>query len=480
MSNARRSILFFLYTLLFLTAAVFLFPDGTVIPIEGEIDKFRQVFIRRSIDRARDSGSDTIIFTIDTFGGRVDSALQIATLIGSLDDIRTVAFIPAEPESLGVSWSAGALISFACSAIYMAPGTSLGAAAPVYMSAEGVEEAGEKTVSAVRAQLAALAEKNGYPKEIAIAMVDQDARLLETGTDEGRRFVLSDDEEADGRVISPKGKLLTLTAGEMEEYGISSGTVSSIGELQERLGIGRVVRIEPSGADRVVGFLASAAVSSILLTIGLIALYLEITSPGFGVPGTVSIIAFAVLFFSGGMIGTLESLELLMFLLGVALLAVEVFLIPGFGITGISGLLLMAGGLVLSRQSFVFPEGEWQWELFARNVLLVFGTFVLAFLLMGVIMIFFPRIPLFRRLILNADPVPGPGGTSSEADTVPLTGSRGIARTHLRPVGRVDFDGEEYPVLTGGEWIEAGSSVVVTERAGNRIVVRLDENGGRE
>ena len=100
---------------------------GAVIPIEGEIDKFQVVFLRRSIEKARDSEADTIIFTINTFGGRVDSALQMATLIGSLDDIHTVAYIPAEPESLGVSWSAGALISLSSNAIYMAPGTSIGA-----------------------------------------------------------------------------------------------------------------------------------------------------------------------------------------------------------------------------------------------------------------------------------------------------------------------------------------------------------------
>ena len=152
---------------------------GMLIPIEGEIDKFQVIFLRRSIEKAKDAGVETVVFSINTFGGRVDSALQMATLIGSLDEIETIAYIPSEPESLGVSWSAGALISFSCNGIYMSPGTSIGAAAPVFQSAEGSQAAGEKTVSAVRTQLAALAEKNGYPKGVAIAMVDKDAELVE-------------------------------------------------------------------------------------------------------------------------------------------------------------------------------------------------------------------------------------------------------------------------------------------------------------
>ena len=268
---------------------------GAVIPIEGEIDKFQVVFLRRSIEKARDSEADTIIFTINTFGGRVDSALQMATLIGSLDDIHTVAYIPAEPESLGVSWSAGALISLSSNAIYMAPGTSIGAAAPVLQSSEGAKAAGEKTVSAVRAQMAALAEKNGYPREIAIAMVDMDTELIEIRENGSYRFELAEtagggsggsgdgeaeDADAEGgeaeqagepaedeaggprrRVISPKGKLLTLTAGQMEEYGISSGTVSKVDDLLSRLGIGSSIKVSPTEADQIVGFLTSAAVT---------------------------------------------------------------------------------------------------------------------------------------------------------------------------------------------------------------------------
>lgn len=485
--------------------------DAALIPIEGEIDRFQVVFLRRSIDKAREAGAEHLIFSINTFGGRVDSALQIATLIGSLDELHTVAYIPAEPESVGVSWSAGALISFASNSIYMAPGTSIGAAAPVYQTSEGMQPAGEKTVSAVRTQLAALAEKNGYPPEVALAMVDQDIELTAVKQDEGYEFVtrtntdsgggaeVSSDSDTTGgpqtTVLSPSGKLLTLTAGEMEKYGISSGTVRNLDELQSRLEVESLMRLKPSSADRVVNLLTSAAVASLLLTLGLLALYMEISSPGFGIPGTIAITAFALMFLSSGLMGTLSSIELLLFLVGIVLLIVEVFLIPGFGVAGISGLVFMTVGLVLSRQEFILPDNDWQVELFTRNLFLVFGTLAASFLLMGILMMFFPRIRLFQRLILT-NPQPDISGTGSSvaassassssssvrsaAQSSPAqtrafpeleVGATGTVLTKLRPVGKIKVGDATYSVVTEGRWLESGAKAAIVDIEGNRIVV---------
>ncbi|MFW6207081.1 MAG: NfeD family protein [Spirochaetota bacterium] len=479
--------------------------DAALIPIEGEIDPFQVVFLRRSIEKARDAGAETLIFSINTFGGRVDTALQIGTLIGSLDELNTVAYIPAEPESVGVSWSAGALISFASNAIYMAPGTSIGAAAPVFQTAEGMQSVDEKTVSAIRTQLAALAEKNGYPTEVALAMVDQDIELTAIETDEGYQFKTrtltgSDSQETEqpggvkeGTVLSPAGKLLTLTAGEMQRYGISSGTVANIDELTAELAAESLMRISPSSADKVVHLLTSAAVASLLLTAGLLALYMEISSPGFGIPGTIAITAFALLFLSSGLMGTLSSVELLLFLVGVVLLIVEVFLIPGFGVAGISGLIFMTVGLILSRQEFILPDNAWQMEIFTRNLLLVFGTLAASFLLLGILMMFFPRIRLFQRLILNNPQPEGVGGGLPSQDSnaisagtepasttvlegsggqnVPRIGDTGTVLTKLRPVGKIRVGDDSYSVVAEGRWLEPGTRVTVVGIEGNRIVV---------
>ena len=272
------------------------------IPVHGEIDRSLTVFLRRSIEKAEEEGARYIVFDVDTFGGRVDSALQITTLIGSVEFAQTIAYVTTSPESTGVSWSAGALISFSCSSIYMAPGTSMGAAAPVTMGAEGAQAASEKVVSAVRAQMAALAEKNGYSKDIAKAMVDQELKAAAAGeiSDIEREAEKQGLVVETGKIISAKGKLLTLTAMEMEKYGVSSGTISNREDLLEVLKIPdeNVIVLEESAADRIAGALTGSALTGILIMIGLVALFIEITSPGFGVPGTVAIVCFAMVFSS--------------------------------------------------------------------------------------------------------------------------------------------------------------------------------------
>ncbi|NLJ47757.1 MAG: nodulation protein NfeD, partial [Treponema sp.] len=269
-----------------------------VIPIQGDIEPSTAVFVRRNAEAALRAGAKVLVFDIDTFGGRVDSALRISSYIGSIRSAKTVAYVRSGPDSMGVSWSAGALIAFSASDIYMAPGTSIGAAAPVIMSPDGQSQgAGEKTVSAVRSQMAALAEKNGHPPLLALAMVDADVELVELSVD--GRTTLATAEEAAAlekyrpgavervRTVSAKGKLLSLTAGEAERYGLSKGTVADLDALAALLGSpGPVKELSPSGADRLVVFITSGGVQALLILIGLVALFLEINSPGFGIPGT--------------------------------------------------------------------------------------------------------------------------------------------------------------------------------------------------
>lgn len=461
-----------------------------VIPIEGQIDRSLVVFLRRGIEQARRAKAETIVLAIDTFGGRVDSALQITTLIGGADPIRTVAYVPASPAGTGVSWSAGALIAFSCQRIYMAPGTSLGAAAPVTQGAGGLEAAPEKAVSALRAQMAALAEKNGYPTAVALAMVDTDVELQEVYVG-GELRVATTDELPElerqargegrslekGRVISPKGKLLTLTAGEAERYGVSSGTVAVLEELTGLLEAGEVRRLEVNAADRIVSVLAGPAVTALLVLVGLVALYLEISTPGFGVPGTIAIICFGLIFAGSALLGALDSLELILFLLGAVLLIVEIFLIPGFGVVGISGIALMVLALVLTQQPFAWPRSAWQWGVFLRNLRNVglgfVGSLVAAFVLLRL----FPAVGPFRRLILGSSEQAGEGYTVQGPETAVLTGRKGRAVTDLRPAGKAEFDGEVLAVESDGEYVEAGSPVQVVEVAGNRIVVRKGEKG---
>ena len=458
------------------------------IPVHGEINRSLTIFLRRSIEKAENEGAGYIVFDIDTFGGRVDSALQITTLIGSADFAKTVAYVTISPESTGVSWSAGALISFSCSSIYMAPGTSMGAAAPVTVGAEGSQAASEKVVSAVRAQMAALAEKNGYSKDIAKAMVDQDIELREIfvgGELRAAAAVEISDIERDakkqgltvetGKIISASGKLLTLTALEMEKYGVSSGTVSNREDLLEILNIppGNVIVLEESATDRIAGILTGSAVTGILIMIGLVALFIEITSPGFGIPGTVAIVCFAVVFSSYALLGTVGSLELILFVLGIVLLILEIFVIPGFGAAGISGIVLIVASLVLSMQGFVIPSFEWQKNIFQRNLLVVGAGVISSIVAFSVLAYSLPKLRLFSHLTLETSQTADTGYTvQSPSESSRLLGKTGAAVTTLRPSGKAEFDDELMYVETEGEFVEAGVKVEIIEVSGNRIVVR--------
>ena len=458
-----------------------------VIPIRGEINPSLTVFLRRSIETARKEDASHIVFDIDTFGGRVDSALQIANLIGSLGDITTVAYVMIHPDGTGVSWSAGALISFASDAIYMAPGTSMGAAAPVLQSPEGMTLADEKTVSAVRTQMAALAEKNGYERAIALAMVDQDLEILEV-TVNGRVRVLTraefetllrragdDDVIDEGPVVSESGKLLTLTAGEMERYAVSSGTVSTRRELFDALDVSdaRIVDLQPSTADEIVAALTGAGFTSLLILAGILALFMEITSPGFGVPGTVAILCFAIIFSSNFLLGTVGSVELLLFVVGVVLLVLEIFIIPGFGVAGISGIAMIAISLILSMQDFVLPTFQWEWDQFHRNVLLVIGNIVGAFLAFGAVAYFMPKFQFFNRIALATAQSSADGySVQSETESETLAGLTGVTVTTLRPSGKAEIGDDILQVESEGEFIDADTSIKVIAVNGNRVIVR--------
>jgi membrane-bound serine protease (ClpP class) len=483
-----------------------------IIPIRGDIDHSLSIFVRRETRNALNAGAAFIVFEIDTFGGRVDSALQITSFITSIKSARTIAWVHAGDESMGVSWSAGALIAFSCADIYMAPGTSMGAAAPVTLSADGgAEAAGEKTVAAIRSQIAALAERNGHPVNIALAMVDYDVELWEVAVNgETRVLTLMELERLEREQpekieriaeISPKGKLLSLTGGEAFRYGLVKALIDDRLSLLTAIGAtGEIGESVPSAADGIISFLTSGAVQTILIILGIVMIFLEINTPGFGIPGVVAIVAFAAVFGSGALLGKVGSLEIILFLLGIGLLAVEIFILPGFGIMGISGIILIGLSLVLSMQDFVIPRFEWEWNILGRNTVVVVIGILAAVASIAVIALLGPKIKIFDRLTLKTnitgtaggpiiedtvDGQRGTGITSSNASSVvretapglqdygSLVGKIGITVTPLRPSGRVEIDGEVYSVEADGSFVEPGRGVKITRVRGSTITVRL-------
>jgi membrane-bound serine protease (ClpP class) len=463
-------------------------PKAWIIPIQGDIEPSLTAFVRREGGKALSARAEYIIFEIDTFGGRVDSALQITSFIVSMKNVRTVAWVNSREGSMGVSWSAGALIAMACQDIYMAGGTSLGAAAPVTVGADGsTEGTGEKTVAAVRSQMAALAERNGHPVEIARAMVDYDVELWEVLVDGQIRVLTSQELEllekdrGEGSpgverrgVISPKGKLLSLTSGEAYRYGLARGLADDRDTLLAALGAASPAEESvPGAADGLVSLLNSAPVQVLLIILGLVMIFLELQSPGFGVFGVIAIIAFVTVFGSGALLGRVGSLEIVLFLIGLGLLVVEIFITPGFGVMGITGFLCIGLSLLFSMQDFVIPRFDWEWNLLGRNAMVVFTGLVVAIAGIAVVALWGPKTHLFDRLTLNTH-IDGNAVSDKEGDVgQSLIGKIGIAATTLRPVGRVEIDGEVYEAEADGLFVDPGRGVKVTRVRGKTITVRL-------
>src|SRR5512146_1816021 len=287
--------------------------------IDGEIDLGMAPYVVRVVHEAEKNNADAIIFRINTFGGRLDAATQIEDAIMGTK-ILTIAFINNR------AISAGALISLSCNKITMVPGSSIGASTVVDQAGN---KQSEKYQSNMRSEMRDTAERNGGRTDIAQGMVDE-------------RIVIP------GLVDSTQ--LVTLTTDEALKYGIADVQVSDLNEVLKAFNLqgAEIVKVDENWAEEVVKFLNNAIVSSILIMIGFFGLIAEIKTPGWGVPGTVGIIALALFFGSSYILELASIMDILLFVVGLVLLALEIFVIPGFGIAGIAGIILIFVSIFLS------------------------------------------------------------------------------------------------------------------------------------
>lgn len=454
------------------------------VPIEGFIGPGLAYFVKRSVEQAKDARAAAIIFEISTDGGGVDSALEICEHIGSAEPVKTVAFVT------GRAWSAGALIAIACDAMYMRPGTTMGSAQPVTIGKEGTEALGEKYVSALQAQFRSFAEKKGYHPELAAAMVDRDVALTQIMVDGVKEIILSDQVESRQKKaekskqsfevvkkVIDKGKLLNLSSKQALDYGFISGIVDKRDDLIAKLGIreNETVLMTTDWSEGLVRVVSHPAVSAILMMLGMLGVWMEFKTPGFGVPGIVGIACFALLFLSRFLLGHATTVEFAIFLVGVVLLFVEIFVIPGFGVCGVAGIICISVGLILSLQKFTFPDPStqpWDVDIMWENVFTMLLSLSGAVVIFLFALRFLPNTPLFNRLVLQATESAATGYVSSKAAEKELVGKAGVALSVLRPSGRAEIDGQVVAVMTEGEFLEPGQRLEVLRSEGNRIVVR--------
>jgi len=460
-------------------------PEVVLVPVFGEIDVKNLALVLRATKEIRARPPALVVFEIDTPGGRIDYMLTMGEEIMNLAPIPTVAYVRPMGHGgiTGGAWSAGAYLALCCKKLYMFPGTVIGAATPVAETSEGAKPLEEKYVSAFREKFRARAEQNGYPPNLAAAMVDKDLEVFEVEIDGRKEYLTAGEMEklkSQGKVFDwpkvpfdSKDKLLTLTDRQVVDTGMGkiAGSLSVIYQ-DAKLSAPAESVINPSWSEYLAGFVTSGIVSTILLVVGILGIWIELKTPGFGVAGVLGVLAFALLLFGHHLAGLAQIPQMLLFALGILLVLVELVWFPGVGWFAISGVVCALAGLVLSLQGFVVPDvrgAPWQADLFLSSV----GRIMVAFLVSGIgffsLIRFLPKVPMFGRLVLQAELS---GSAPSQAAGVPsLAGRRGHALTTLRPSGKADIDGAVFDVVTDGEFVAVGEPVEVIRTEGIRIVV---------
>ena len=432
-----------------------------LVEVYDTIDLGLAPYVKRVIDEATEDGASAVILEINTPGGRLDAALQIKNAI--LDSrVQVIAFINRE------AFSAGALIAIAAHEIYMAPGAVMGAATPV--DQEG-EQASEKVVSGVRKDFKAVAEVRGRNPLVAEAMVDE-AVVVEG--------------------LVAEGKLLTLSTQEALEWDYAEGEVEDIPALLEAAGLAgaQLIETSPSFAENLVRFLTHPIVASLLLSLGALGLLVEVTSSGFGVPGLAGATLLA-LFFWGHFLAGLAGWEgVALVVVGLALIGVEIFLIPGFGVAGVLGIAAFLGGIFIS----LIGEGA-ATDDFLRAGLMLVASASLVVVGGWLAIVYLPRGKPWRGLglpeVLPAGPgIEGPAGgrrgrgrrgapaRRSGPEPGALEGARGVAITDLHPAGVANVDGQRVDVVTEGGYIASGTQIEIVADEGYRRVVRAISDTG--
>ena len=422
------------------------------IPIKDQIEPALLYVVRRGVTEAKKEKADAVVFVMDTPGGGVKEAREIISLIGQID-------VPVYTFVEKAAYSAGAIIALATKHIYMAPGSVIGAATPLMMSPfGGVEKlpdaVEEKMTSAVAALVRAAAEQGGHDPQLGEAMVRRELGYT-AGTN----------------VLSKAGELLTLTASEAEGI-LSEGTVKDVAAMLEKAGLpdAEIKTLEVTSAERIARFIAAFA--PILLMIGLGGIYIEIKTPGFGLPGIAGTAALVLFFFGHHIAGLAGMEDVVIFIIGFTLLFIEVFVTPGFGVLGISGIALILFSL-LSAMTWKIPGNFWP-ALDGGTLQHALGTLALGMAGTAALGFFagkyLPKSRVFRPLVLEQQTDRAEGFTAAK-DHSELLGKEGVAEMNLHPAGRALFGGERVNVITRGEFIESGSTVRVIESRGSHIVV---------
>jgi membrane-bound serine protease (ClpP class) len=433
--------------------------DVVVVPLRGEVAPSLLAFLRRAVKTAESNEASAIIFDMNTYGGRLDTATDIVNALNQTK-IPTYTFINTN------AGSAGSLIAIATQRIYMAPVSAIGAAAPILPTGEDLPAtAKEKTISYWSALIRGSATKNGHNPDVAEAFMNKDKEI-----------------KIGDRIVHPKGAVLTLNAQEATERIngkplLAEGVADSVSDLIKKAGLkGNEVTIEPTGFEQIAFWIT--ALAPLLLLGGILGAYLEFKIPGVTWPGIISAICFA-LFFLGHYLAGLAGWEVVaLFILGMVLVLIEIlFFAHSTIVFGVVGVFLMLASLLWTMidrypgQNF-FPTGK----MLAMPLLNMFIAIMGSFIIIALLARYLPRTSIYRRFALMDSNPPGPslaGAPRQFATALALAaGMQGTAVTVLRPSGKARFADHVVDVVTEGEFIAAQTPVTVVQTDGMRVVVK--------
>jgi len=491
---------------------------GAILSLSGEITDITTEGLKRRIESARAQGAKVIILNLDTPGGLVTSSIAIADLMRNLPGVKTVAWV--NPDAI----SGGSLVAMACDEIVMARSSRMGDSQVIMGDLTGVQAVPEdlkaKAYSPVLHDFRTSARKNGYSEVLAEAFVipEREVWWLENIASGQREFVFTDvkekrllegdaseKQETEGQAkpaaewklvdsyhdalsnadlpvrqpVDSDEELLVVSPGEAIAYGLAKGVVADEGDLTTRYGLTRTIRLDELWSEALAHWLTSIYVRGFLLIVIFLSGYVEFHTPGLGLAGLVAVIALAIFVGAPYVTGLANVWEVVLVLLGVVLIALELFVIPGFGVAGVTGVMLLLTGLIATfipdepGRSFpsLFPILPKTLDGLALALKVVVSSMVLS--LVGMVMLgrILPKAPLFKKLIPE-NPTPSQVAIEDPYWGAARVGDIGAAEGTLRPAGKAKFGSILVDVVTQGELIETGASVVIVERRGNRVVVR--------
>lgn len=400
--------------------------------IKSEIDPLMARYVKLALDHAQAINADIVLIEMDTYGGALTDAKDIVDLITGFQAPVWV-FIHNDAAS------AGALISIACDSIYMSPGATIGAATVVDASGQ---KAPDKYQSYMRSIMRSTAEENHRDPKIAEGMVDED--LVIPG-------------------VKKEGKVITFTTSEALQNGFCEARVNSVKDIFDHYHMNdyHIEHFEPGASDRIISFFLNPFISGILILVIIGGIWYELQTPGLGFPLIAAIVALILYLVPYYLNGLAANWEIITLIVGFILIILEIFVIPGFGITGITGIILTVGSLIL----VMVNNDVFNFSFVPADNMLLAVTATLGGLLGGVIVIFIggarlSKSHVFRKIALTASEDRSHGYTST-FHLQPMVGKEGTAYTVLRPAGKVMIEGKLYDAFTRGDYIDKGQRIEV-------------------